>query len=599
MTLNRRALWTVTTARWPARCGLLVLLTAALSACSDAPEYDAGSAAESRPPAADLVLRGGRVSTVDPALGEVQAVAMRGFTITAVGSDVDIAAHIGPETAVIDLDGRRVVPGFIEGHGHYLSFGASLQMLDLKDARNWDDVVGQVARAVDGAAPGEWVFGRGWHQEKWDTLPDVVVDGVPVNDSLNAVSGDNPVWLGHASGHAAFVNDAALAAAGIEDDTADPDGGVIVRDGSGKATGLLRENAEELVTAEIDRYEARLTDAQMEARLREQVQLAGTAALSHGVTSFHDAGAPFAHIDLFRRMEAEAELPVRLYVMVRGESNATMAADLARYRMVAEGNDFLTVRSIKRQIDGALGAHGAWLLEPYEDMPASTGLVLEPIAEIERTAELAVEFGYQVNTHAIGTRANRETLDLYERVWQRMDADGSRLRWRIEHAQHIHPDDVPRFGTLGVVAAMQGVHCTSDGPWIATRLGEPRTGVTSYPWQDLLAGGAVLGNGTDVPVERIDALASFASSVTRRMNTGTAFYPEQALSRQQALESYTINNAYAAFEEDLKGSLTPGKLADLVVLSHDILTVPESELGNAAVDYTIVGGEVRYVRQGL
>jgi predicted amidohydrolase YtcJ len=273
-----------------------------------------------------------------------------------------------------------------------------------------------------------------------------------------------------------------------------------------------------------------------------------------------------------------------------------MAELLPRYRKVAEGNDFLTVRSIKRQIDGALGAHGAWLLEPYEDLAESPGLVLEPVEDIERTAEIAVQHGFQVNTHAIGDRANRETLDLYERVWERLGVDGTALRWRVEHAQHLHPDDVPRFGRMGVIAAMQGIHCTSDGPWIPSRLGEERARITSYPWRHLIETGAVIGNGTDVPVEPISAIASYYASVSRMMINGERFHPEHVMTREEALASYTINNAYAAFEENRMGSLTPGKLADIVVLSQDILSIPEGAIPATEVDLTFVGGELRYAR---
>lgn len=314
------------------------------------------------------------------------------------------------------------------------------------------------------------------------------------------------------------------------------------------------------------------------------------------MTAFHDAGVDFATIDFFARLEAEGALPVRLYAMIRFETNDVLATKLAPYRRVAEGNGFLTVRSIKRQLDGALGAHGAWLLEPYSDLPASTGLVLEPVAVIERTAELALQHGYQLNTHAIGTRANRETLDLYERVWARAGADGGALRWRVEHAQHLHPDDVPRFGELGVIAAVQGVHCTSDGPWLATRLGGARTERTSYRWRDLIDSGAIVANGTDVPVEPIDPLASFHASVTRVMSTGEAFHPAQAMTREEALASYTRNNAFAAFDESRTGTLTPGKLADVVVLSQDILTVPAAQIRSTRVDLTFVGGELAYAR---
>jgi predicted amidohydrolase YtcJ len=577
----------------------LSLAAAALAGCGNerpGQPAAAGNAAAQAAAPADLVLRGGRVATVDDAYGTTEALAVTGHTITAVGSNAEIAAYIGPGTEVIELDGRLAIPGFIEGHGHYLGLGRAKQILDLNNVANWDEVVSMVAVAADRAKPGEWIFGRGWHQDKWDTVPDDAVDGVPRNDTLNAVAPDNPVLLGHASGHAAFANDAALAAAGIGTDTEDPPGGTIVRTPEGKATGLLRETAQRLVNTAVARHEQSQPDEQREAVLRQQVQLAGAEALRHGVTSFHDAGADFDTIDFFKRLESEGALPVRLYVMVRRQSNDELAAKLPQYRMVAEGNDFLTVRSIKRQIDGALGAHGAWLLEPYEDLPSSDGLVLETVEDIERTAEVAVEHGFQVNTHAIGTRANRETLDLYERVWARTEANGRDLRWRVEHAQHIHPDDVPRFGQLGVIAAMQGIHCTSDGPWIPTRLGEERTRETSYPWRDLIETGALIGNGTDVPVEPIDAIASFYATVSRVMPTGDRFHPSQVMTRDEALASYTINNAYAAFEEDIKGSLTPGKLADIVVLSQDIMSIPEAQIPDTQVDLTFVGGELRYAR---
>jgi predicted amidohydrolase YtcJ len=545
---------------------------------------------------ADLVLRGGKVATVDPAIGNVQAIAVSGYQVTAVGSDAEIADYIGPDTRVIDLNGRFVMPGFIEGHGHYLGLGRAKQILDLRNVANWQEVVTMVSGAVDKAKPGEWIFGRGWHQDKWDSVPADAVDGVPRNDTLNAASPDNPVSLGHASGHAAFFNDAALAEAGIDDDTPDPPGGTIVRTPEGKATGLMRETAQRLINDAINVYNSRLSPEESEALDRERVFLAADEALRHGVTSFHDAGASFETIDFFRKLEAEGNLPIRLYVMVRRESNEVMAEALPLYKMVIEGNDFLTVRSIKRQIDGALGAHGAWLLEPYVDLPESAGLVLETIEEIEGTAEIAVRHGFQVNTHAIGDRAVRESLDIYERVWDRLGVDGKPLRWRIEHSQQIDPLDVPRYGELGVIAVIQAVHGTSDGPWIPTRLGQERADATSQPWRDLMNTGALISNGTDVPVEPIDPIASYYSSVSRMMNNGRRFTPEQAMTREEALAAYTLNNAVAAFEEDHKGTLAPGKYADLVVLSQDLLTVEEEKIPQTTVDITIVGGQVRYQR---
>jgi len=577
----------------------LFLCVAILAAggCSRESGQPADAPAASTLPPADMVLRGGKVATVDPALGNAEAIAVTGYQVTAVGSDDEIAAYIGPETQVIELDGRFAMPGFIEGHGHYMGLGRSKQILNLRNIANWSEAVSMVATAVDKAKPGEWIFGRGWHQDKWDSVPDDAVDGVPKNDTLNAVSPDNPVVLRHASGHAGFFNDAALAVAGVDDDTADPPGGTIVRTPEGRATGLMRETAQRLINEAQAEYEGRMTPDEIDNIDRERVMLAADEALRHGVTSFHDAGSNFARIDFFRKLEDEGNLPVRLYVMARRETNEVMDEALPLYKMEAEGNDFLTVISIKRQIDGALGAHGAWLLEPYEDLQDTDGLVLEEVEDIERTAEIAVKHGFQVNTHAIGDRGVRETLDIYERVWEAAGVDGKPLRWRIEHSQHIDPADVPRFGAMGVIAAVQAIHGTSDGPWIPSRLGDERAKATSQPWRDLFRTGAIITNGTDVPVEPIDAIASYYASVSRMMVNGEKFYPEHVMTREEALQTYTLNNAIAAFEEDIKGTLSPGKYADIVVLSQDILTVAEEEIPNTRVELTIVGGEIKYARE--
>ena len=543
---------------------------------------------------ADLVLLNGYITTVDPDIGNVSAMAINDYKITAVGNDEEIESYISDSTEVINLNGRFVMPGFIEGHGHYMSLGRSKQILDLNDVSGWEEVVSKVAVAVDKSKPGDWIFGRGWHQDKWNSLPDNAVDGVPINDTLSKISPQNPVVLGHASGHAAFWNDAALEIAGVNKDTLDPEGGTIVRDQSGKATGLMRETAQRLIRDARNEYEGRMTPQQIENQNRERVKMAADEALKFGVTSFHDAGASFETIDFFKQLESEGELDVRLYVMVRGESNEMMDVALPQYKMLPEGNDFLTVRSIKKQIDGALGAHGAWLLEPYMDLPETSGLVLETVEDITGTAEVAVKHGFQVNTHAIGDRANRETLDIYENVWKDLSVKGEDLRWRIEHAQHIHPSDIPRFGELGVIASVQAVHGTSDGPWIPSRLGDERAKDTSQPWRTLFETGAMITNGTDVPVERIDPIASYYSSVTRRMINGDEFYTENIMTRKEAMETYTINGAYSAFEEDIKGTLTPGKYADFVVLSKNLLTVDYREIPSAEVEMTFVGGELKY-----
>lgn len=560
---------------------LFLAMVGLMVSCSKAPEP------------ADLILRNGKIVTLEDDQPVVEAIATKGNKILALGSTESVQKHLGPETHVIDLQGKLVVPGFIEGHGHFMGLGRSKMMLDLTQAKSWQEIVDMVAEAVKQVRPGQWILGRGWHQEKWERRPRPSVEGLPVHTALSRVSPENPVYLTHASGHAAFANAMAMRLAGIDRNTPDPEGGEIVRDRRGNPTGMLREKAQRLVARAIEQYRAGRSAEEREAEWRKIVELAGREALSKGVTSFHDAGASFETIDFFKKLADEGKLPLRLYVMVRYQSNEEMEKKLPQYRLIGYGNHFLTVRSIKRQIDGALGSHGAWLLEPYADMPTSTGLVLEPPEDIQRTCELAIQYGFQVNTHAIGDRANREVLNIYEKVFS-ANPDKKDLRWRIEHAQHLHPDDIPRFAQLGVIASMQGIHCTSDAPWVIKRLGEKRAREGAYVWRALWDSGAVVTNGTDAPVEDINPILSYYATVTRRTADGTAFFPEQALSREEALKSYTLNNAYAAFEENLKGSLAPGKLADMVVLSHDILTIPAEEIPKTTVLYTILGGKIVY-----
>jgi predicted amidohydrolase YtcJ len=404
------------------------------------------------------------------------------------------------------------------------------------------------------------------------------------------VSPNNPVVLTHASGHASFVNAKAMELSGITRATTNPPGGEVVRTLDGEPTGLLRERASGLVRR--GPRPAR-TPAEETAEFERIVQLASEDALAHGVTSFHDAGSGFATIDRLKALADSGRLPLRLYVMVRGESDARLDSLLPRYRMHDHANGFLTVRAIKKSIDGALGPHGAWLLEPYADLPTSTGQNTETPASIEATARVAIKHGFQINVHAIGDRANKEILDVYERVFAANPGKRD-LRWRVEHAQHLRPEDVGRFKRLGVVASMQGIHGTSDGPWVLKRLGEERARSGAYLWRSLIDSGVVVTNGTDVPVEPIDPIASFHSSVTRRTTDGSVFFPAQRMTREEALRSYTINNAFASFQEKTLGSLAPGKHADIVVLSKDIMTVPEAEIPSARVVYTIVGGKVKY-----
>jgi predicted amidohydrolase YtcJ len=534
---------------------------------------------------ADLVLVGGTVVTVDARRPTVEAVAAREGRIVALGSDAEIRELVGPQTVVIELGGAVAYPGFIDGHAHFLGIGKTKMALDLRGTASWDEIVDKVRAAVAVTEPGQWIRGRGWHQERWTETPQPNVDGLPFHDELSRASPDNPVVLTHASGHAAIANARALEMAGIDARTPDPPGGKILRDRSGRPTGVLLEDAEELVTDLIDRIGSRQL-------FRRRVELATRECLSKGVTSFQDAGSRFDEVDLLREMAEAGELEIRLWVMLL-ESNQALAQRAVDYRLVRAGNGFLSVGGIKRYMDGALGSHGAWLLEPYADMPTSTGIPADPLDVISETAQIALEHGFQLCIHAIGDRANREVLDLYAEVFR--DRPKHRdLRWRIEHTQHLHPDDVPRFAELGVIASMQPTHCTSDGPWVVERLGEARAEEGAYVWRSLLDAGTIISCGTDAPVEDPNPIATFYSAVTRRMGDGRQFYPEQCMTRHEALEAMTIRAAYAAFEETQKGSLELGKYADLTVLDRDLLTAPEEEIPEARVLYTIVGGEVKY-----
>ena len=539
---------------------------------------------------ATLVLRGGNVVTVNEGQPRAQALAARGDRIVAIGTDAEIAPLIGPSTEIIDLAGQTAVPGFIEGHGHFMGLGQARMVIDLMDTTSFAQIVAKVAEAAKTAKPGDWILGRGWHQEKWTTTPSPNVEGFPYHDALSRAAPDNPVVLEHASGHAAFANARAMEAAGVTSKTPNPPGGDILKDPAGRPIGVFRETASGLIEKALDTWQEAKSPEQQAADARRAIALATEEAFSKGVTSFQDAGANFETVALYKQVAGEGQLAIRLWVMVR-DSNERLRERLPQEKVTGMADHHLTVSAIKVTADGALGSRGAWLLDPYSDSPGSTGLNTTPLASIEETARIAVENGVQLGIHAIGDRANREVLNVYEATFK-ANPEKKDLRWRIEHAQHISAADIPRFGSLGVVASMQGIHCTSDAPYVLARLGPTRAAEGAYAWQALMKSGAIVSNGTDTPVERIDPIANYYATVTRMTKDGTVFYGDQKMSRDDALKSYTWNAAYAAKEDTLKGSLAVGKLADITVLSKDILTIPDDEIPTARVTRTIVGGQV-------
>jgi hypothetical protein len=542
---------------------------------------------------ADLVLRNGRIITMDNRWPQVSALAVKGDRISAIGSDRDMLRYTGMETQVIDLKGMLTIPGFIEGHGHFYSLGASLMELELRNAENWDAIIALVAAEVKNKKPGTWIVGRGWHQDKWTTKPQPNVGGLPIHHKLSVVSPQNPVFLSHTSGHGVFVNQAAMLASGVSEKSVNPPGGEIVRDENGEPIGMLRENAAQPVRDALKAYQTKRTVQEVKAAMRQQVKLAAQNAIENGITSFQDMGSTWEELDHLKVMAAEGSLPIRLYMAVQ-EPAVEMEEKLADYRLVGYGNNFLTIRCIgEKVLDGALGTHGGWLLESYTDLPRSFGLNVTPVPEIRHSAELAIKHDYQLAIQGIGDRAARELFNIYEEQFT-IHPEKKDLRWRIEHAQVTHPDDLLRYAALGVIPGIQGIFACSDGPWVVDRLGVERTKERGYLFRSMAESGALIMNGTDPPVEEISPIASFHCSITRELSDGSIFQPEQRLTREQALQSYTINNAFAAFEDDLKGSITPGKLADITVLSKDIMTVPEDEILDTEIVYTILGGEVVY-----
>lgn len=545
---------------------------------------------------ATLLIYGGPIYTVDSIQPKVEAVATKGTEILFAGSLEEAELYKTEETQVIDLKGRTMTPGLIEGHGHFMGLGYNELNLDLMHTKSYQEIVDAVAEKVKIAAPGEWITGRGWHQSKWDTMPEKMVKGFQTHDALSAVSPNNPVYLRHASGHAGFANAKAMEIAGLQIlskdgvDQLEVEGGEVLRDDLGNPTGVFNERAQGLITQHIPE-----TTPEKNVKAFE---LAVAACHRNGITGFHDAGIGRETIALYDEMKNSDKMNIRMYAMLTGWDKELLKEWYEKGPLIDPEN-LVTIRSVKLNCDGALGSRGAWLLEAYTDRPGHFGHETLPMDFVKETALNGLQHGFQVCSHAIGDRANREILDRYESAFDEMPDKKADHRFRIEHAQHLHPDDIPRFAGLGVIPAMQAVHMSSDRPWAIDRLGEKRIKEGAYMWQDLLQTGIPIVNGTDVPVEPLNPIASLYASFSRKTLEGTpegGYEPEQKMTREQALRSYTLDAAFGAFEEDIKGSITVGKLADFTIYNQDIMQVPEDEFLKTEIEMTIFDGNVVYTK---
>ena len=525
---------------------------------------------------ADLVLSGGTVITLDPAQPRAEALAVWNGRVLRVGTAADMGALLGPRTRRIDLHGGVVLPGLTDAHVHVESLGLSRETLSLVGAASLQEAVARAEKAARALPPGEWLIGRGWDQNDW---PD---KRFPTAKDLAGIA-DRPVYLTRVDGHAGWANARALAEAGITANTPDPPGGRILRDDTGQATGVLLDGAESLV-------ESRIPAPSSEVRKRRLAR-GLQAAAEAGLTSVHDAGVDLATVGLYKELLAAGPLPVRVYVMLRGPEDFLSAGDGLRPE-IGLGDGQLTVRAIKVVADGALGSRGALLLEPYADDPKTRGLLTVDPAKYDELLRRALAQGFQVNTHAIGDAANRLVLDACEKAFA--GRSGAEKRFRIEHAQVVSPQDVPRFKALGVIPSMQPTHCTSDMYWAASRLGEQRA-KGAYLWKTFRDQGVRIPAGSDAPVEDIAVIPGLYAAVTRQDAKGWpegGWHPAERVSAEDAIRMFSEDAAFAAFEENDRGRLAPGFRADLTVLTRDITRIPPREILDTRVALTVVGGRV-------
>ncbi|MEJ7810360.1 MAG: amidohydrolase [Gemmatimonadaceae bacterium] len=530
---------------------------------------------------AELIVTNGRIYTADDTRPVATAMAVAGGRVLFVGSDRGALALRGPTTRTLDLAGRTVIPGMVDAHAHLLDLGIALRSVDLVGTTSYAQVIAKVQARAKDAPPGSWIIGRGWDQNDWSD------SRFPAHEALSRAVPDHPVWLTRVDGHAGLANAKAMQAAGITASTKDPEGGRIERGVGSAPSGVFVDNAQGVV----DRAVPPLTRAET----REAILAAVKEANRWGLVGVHDAGASRETIDIYEELAREGRYDLRAYVMVADDS-AAIAFYFALGPQSALHDGRVWVRSVKLYADGALGSRGAALLAPYTDDPKNRGLLVSQPEHIREVSVRALRRGFQVNTHAIGDRGNRVVLDAYEAALEEVPVADH--RFRIEHAQILSPEDIPRFARLDVIPAMQASHQTSDMPWAGKRLGPQRL-LGAYAWRSLLNTGVIVPNGSDFPVEQVNPLISFRAAVARQDAKGWpagGWYPAQRMTREEALKSMTLWPAHAAFQDSVMGTLSAGKYADFVVLDQDIMRMPVAAILNTQVVATYLAGRAVYER---
>jgi predicted amidohydrolase YtcJ len=553
----------------------ILTLVALFTLCATAPPPP-------RRPAPDFIVHNARIYTVDPAMPVAQALAMRDGRIIAVGSEKTVMALARPATGIINAYGKTIVPGLIDAHMHLEAVGQQARILGVFGTTSYNELLGVVRTGLKHYKRNAWIIGRGWDQNHW---PGQVF---PTHEALDAISNGHPIILTRVDGHAVLANALAMERAGITASTPDPPGGKLLRDASGAPTGVFVDNAQALVRRAVPPP----TDNETKADIRAAIK----ACVDAGITAIANPGIDRRTAQLEEALAKSRRFTIREYVMISGDED-DVAWALARGPVSAAYNGHLWIRGIKLYADGALGSRGAALLAPYSDDPNTTGLLVTDPKRIESVAERALRGGFQVATHAIGDRGNRIVLDAYQAAFAAVPTVDP--RFRIEHAQVVAPSDIPRFAALHVIPSMQTSHQTSDMGWAQARLGPERI-KGAYAWRSFLKTGAHIANGTDAPVEQINPMITFHSAVTRQDASNQppgGWYPDQRMTRMEALKSMTIWAAEANFQEKVIGSITPGKYADFVILSQDIMTVAPGKILDTYATATYIGGRVVAARK--